>query len=179
MAAAANRGYWAELAGGGQVTEEVLDRHVAELQSQLREGANVEFNAMFMDRYLWNLQFGGKRLVPRKRASGAPIDGVVVSAGIPEFDEAVELVHTLNKDGFPYVAFKPGTVDQIRQVLRIAQAVEPVTVIMEVEGGSAGGHHSWESLDDLLVSTYAQVRDHRNVVLVAGGGIGTPERAAD
>ncbi|MDO5688356.1 MAG: DUF1729 domain-containing protein [Pseudoscardovia radai] len=179
VAAAANRGYWAELAGGGQVTEEVLDRHVAELQSQLREGASVEFNAMFMDRYLWNLQFGGKRLVPRKRASGAPIDGVVVSAGIPEFDEAVELVHTLNKDGFPYVAFKPGTVDQIRQVLRIAQAVEPVTVIMEVEGGSAGGHHSWESLDDLLVSTYAQVRDHRNVVLVAGGGIGTPQRAAD
>jgi fatty acid synthase len=179
VAAAANDGYWAELAGGGQVTAEVLDTHVAQLQQQLREGASVEFNAMFMDRYLWNLQFGGKRLVPRKRASGAPIDGVVVSAGIPEFDEAVKLVHTLNADGFPYVAFKPGTVDQIRQVLRIAQAVEPTHIIMEVEGGSAGGHHSWESLDDLLISTYAQVRDHRNVVLVAGGGIGTPDRAAD
>ena len=179
VAAAANDGYWAELAGGGQVTEDVLDTHVNELESQLREGASVEFNAMFMDRYLWNLQFGGKRLVPRKRASGAPIDGVVVSAGIPEFDEAVQLVRTLNKDGFPYVAFKPGTVDQIRQVLRIAAALEPTQIIMEVEGGSAGGHHSWESLDDLLISTYAQVRDHRNVVLVAGGGIGTPGRAAD
>ncbi len=179
VAAAANAGYWAELAGGGQVTASVFDRHVAELEEQLEEGRTVEFNAMFMDRYLWNLQFGSQRIVPKKRASGAPIDGVVVSAGIPEFDEAVELIRSLNAEGFPYVAFKPGTVEQIRQVIRIASAVAPVKVIIEVEGGSAGGHHSWESLDDLLLSTYAEVREQTNLVLVAGGGIGTPERGAD
>ena len=50
MAAAANAGYWAELAGGGQVTADVFDRHVAELEEQLDEGRTVEFNAMFMDR---------------------------------------------------------------------------------------------------------------------------------
>lgn len=179
VAAAANAGYWAELAGGGQVTEEVFDRHMDSLSKQLQEGATVEFNAMFMDRYLWNLQFGSKRIVPKKRASGAPIDGVVISAGIPELDEAKELVETLQADGFPYVAFKPGTVEQIRQVVRIAKAVKPETIIAQVEGGSAGGHHSWESLDDLLISTYAQVRECNNLVLVAGGGIGTPSRAAD
>ncbi|UQA87651.1 DUF1729 domain-containing protein [Gardnerella vaginalis] len=179
VAAAANAGYWAELAGGGQVTEEVFDRHMDSLSKQLQEGATVEFNAMFMDRYLWNLQFGSKRIVPKKRASGAPIDGVVISAGIPELDEAKELVKTLQADGFPYVAFKPGTVEQIRQVVRIAKAVKPATIIAQVEGGSAGGHHSWESLDDLLISTYAQVRECNNLVLVAGGGIGTPSRAAD
>ncbi|MEO9128797.1 type I polyketide synthase [Gardnerella vaginalis] len=179
VAAAANAGYWAELAGGGQVTEEVFDRHMDSLSKQLQEGATVEFNAMFMDRYLWNLQFGSKRIVPKKRASGAPIDGVVISAGIPELDEAKELVKTLQADGFPYVAFKPGTVEQIRQVVRIAKAVKPSTIIAQVEGGSAGGHHSWESLDDLLISTYAQVRECNNLVLVAGGGIGTPSRAAD
>ncbi|MFU0531211.1 fatty acid synthase subunit beta domain-containing protein [Gardnerella vaginalis] len=179
VAAAANAGYWAELAGGGQVTEEVFDRHMDSLSKQLQEGATVEFNAMFMDRYLWNLQFGSKRIVPKKRASGAPIDGVVISAGIPELDEAKELVETLQVDGFPYVAFKPGTVEQIRQVVRIAKAVKPATIIAQVEGGSAGGHHSWESLDDLLISTYAQVRECNNLVLVAGGGIGTPSRAAD
>lgn len=179
VAAAANAGYWAELAGGGQVTEEVFDRHMDSLSKQLQEGATVEFNAMFMDRYLWNLQFGSKRIVPKKRASGAPIDGVVISAGIPELDEAKELVETLQADGFPYVAFKPGTVEQIRQVVRIAKAVKPATIIAQVEGGSAGGHHSWESLDDLLISTYAQVRECNNLVLVAGGGIGTPARAAD
>lgn len=179
VAAAANAGYWAELAGGGQVTEEVFDRHMDSLSKQLQEGATVEFNAMFMDRYLWNLQFGSKRIVPKKRASGAPIDGVVISAGIPELDEAKELVETLQADGFPYVAFKPGTVEQIRQVVRIAKAVKPATIIAQVEGGSAGGHHSWESPDDLLISTYAQVRECNNLVLVAGGGIGTPSRAAD
>ncbi|MFU0566352.1 fatty acid synthase subunit beta domain-containing protein [Gardnerella vaginalis] len=179
VSAAANAGYWAELAGGGQVTEEVFDRHMDSLSKQLQEGATVEFNAMFMDRYLWNLQFGAKRIVPKKRASGAPIDGVVISAGIPELDEAKELVETLQADGFPYVAFKPGTMEQIRQVVRIAKAVKPATIIAQVEGGSAGGHHSWESLDDLLISTYAQVRECNNLVLVAGGGIGTPSRAAD
>lgn len=179
VAAAANAGYWAELAGGGQVTAEVFDRHVARLEELLEEGRTVEFNAMFMDRYLWNLQFGTSRIVPKKRASGTPIDGVVVSAGIPELDEAVELIKSLQADGLPYVSFKPGTVDQIRQVVRIAKAVAPTTILVQVEGGSAGGHHSWESLDDLLINTYAEVRACDNLVLVAGGGIGTPDRAAD
>ncbi|RSX50787.1 fatty-acid synthase [Bifidobacterium goeldii] len=179
VAAAANAGYWAELAGGGQVTADVFDRHVAELEDLLEEGRTVEFNAMFMDRYLWNLQFGSTRIVPKKRASGAPIDGVIVSAGIPEVDEAKALVASLVADGLPYVGFKPGTVEQIRQVVRIAKAVAPTPILMQVEGGAAGGHHSWESLDDLLTSTYAQVRACDNLVLVAGGGIGTPERAAD
>lgn len=179
VAAAANAGYWAEMAGGGQVTEAVFDKHMAELDELLDEGRAIEFNTMFMDRYLWNLQFGTQRIVSKKRASGAPIDGVIISAGIPEFDEAVELVKNLQADGFPYVGFKPGTVDQIQQVLRIAKAVAPTQILMEVEGGSAGGHHSWESLDDLLLATYGEIRQTENVVLVVGGGIGTPERASD
>lgn len=178
-AAAANAGYWAELAGGGQVTEEVFDQNVARLKELLDEGTSVEFNAMFMDRYLWNLQFGSKHIVPKARVSGAPIDGVIVSAGVPEVDEALTLISRLHEDGFPYVVFKPGTVAQIKQVLTIAKQAAESTIIMEVEGGSAGGHHSWESLDDLLISTYAQIRQMANVVLVAGGGIGTPDRAAD
>ena len=48
-----------------------------------------------------------------------------------------------------------------------------------VEGGRAGGHHSWEDLDDLLLDSYAMLRERSNVVLCVGGGIGTPERAAD
>ncbi|WEV63757.1 type I polyketide synthase [Bifidobacterium sp. ESL0732] len=179
VSAAANAGYWVEMAGGGQVTPAVFDRNVAALSKQLEEGRTIEFNAMFMDRYLWNMQFGPAGIVAKKRASGTPIDGVVISAGIPELDEAKQLVASLNEQGFPYVAFKPGTIDQIRQVVRIAKAVAPVSVIMEVEGGAAGGHHSWESLDVLLMDTYADVRACDNLVLVAGGGIGTPDRAAD
>ncbi|MGO1472427.1 MAG: fatty acid synthase subunit beta domain-containing protein [Flaviflexus sp.] len=178
VAAAANAGFWVEMGGGGQVTADVFAKNLAGLQEQLDEGRTAKFNAMFMDRYLWNLQFGGQRVVSKARESGAPLDGVVVSAGIPELDEAPELIETLQSEGFKYVAFKPGTVAQIRQSLSIARKVD-TTIILHVEDGHAGGHHSWENLDDLLRSTYAEIRRQENVILCVGGGIGTPERAAD
>ena len=86
VAAAANAGHWAELAGGGQVTEEIFEDRIAELTGLLEPGRAVQFNTLFLDPYLWKLQVGGKRLVQRARQSGAPIDGVVVSAGIPDLD---------------------------------------------------------------------------------------------
>ncbi|QIS11569.1 type I polyketide synthase [Nocardia arthritidis] len=179
VAAAANAGYWAELAGGGQVTEQILADRLVELRSLLEPGRAAQFNTLLLDPYLWNLHLGGKRLVQRARAAGAPIDGVVVSAGIPELDRAVALIEELSDAGIEHVAFKPGTVPQIREVLRIAREVPKRMVIVHIEGGRAGGHHSWEDLDDLLLETYAELRAQRNVVICAGGGIGTPERAAE
>ena len=179
VAAAANAGHWAELAGGGQVTEQIFADRVAELKTLLQPGREVQFNSLFLDPYLWKLQLGGKRLVQKARAAGAPFDGVVVTAGIPELDEAVALIEELTEVGIAHVAFKPGTVAQIRAVLRIADAVPDYPVIMHIEGGRAGGHHSWEDLDDLLLDTYAELRNRANVVVCVGGGIGTPERATE
>jgi len=179
VAAAANAGHWAELAGGGQVTEEVFENRIAELTGLLEPGRAVQFNTLFLDPYLWKLQVGGKRLVQRARQSGAPIDGVVVSAGVPELEEAVELIDELNSVGISHVVFKPGTVDQIKSVIKIAAEVPGKDVIVHIEGGRAGGHHSWEDLDDLLLSTYADLRKLPNITLCVGGGVGTPERAAE
>lgn len=179
VAAAANAGHWAELAGGGQVTEQIFTDRVAELQTLLEPGRAVQFNSLFLDPYLWKLQLGGKRLVQRARAAGAPIDGVIVTAGIPELDEAVALIEELGEAGISHVAFKPGTVAQIRSVIRIANEVPDYPVIVHIEGGKAGGHHSWEDLDDLLLTTYAELRARPNLVICVGGGIGTPERAAE
>lgn len=183
VAAAANAGHWAELAGGGQVTEEIFAGNVATLTQLLDPGVAVQFNAMFLDPYLWGMHFGTAKWVPKYRAQGAPIDGVVISAGVPEVDEATALVLSLAEQALPYVAFKPGAVRQIRQVLQIADALAeqaPETkIIIQIEGGVAGGHHSWESLDDLLITTYDEVRRRDNLVLVVGGGMGTPEIAAD
>ncbi|MDY6999242.1 MAG: DUF1729 domain-containing protein, partial [Actinomycetota bacterium] len=179
VAAAANAGHWAELAGGGQVTEEIFDARIAELTTLLEPGRAIQFNSLFLDPYLWKLQVGGKRLVQKARQSGAPIDGVVVTAGIPELEEAVELIEELNSVGIAHVVFKPGTVDQIKSVIKIANEVPDRDVIVHVEGGRAGGHHSWEDLDDLLLSTYGDLRKYRNITICVGGGIGTPERAAD
>ncbi|WP_461666364.1 fatty acid synthase subunit beta domain-containing protein [Gordonia sputi] len=179
VAAAANAGHWAELAGGGQVTEEIFARNVATLTDLLEPGREAQFNALFLDPYLWKLQLGGKRLVQKARAQGAPIDGVIVSAGIPELEDAVALVDEFVEAGLRFVAFKPGTVEQIRSVIRIAAEVPHHPVIVQIEGGRAGGHHSWEDLDDLLLSTYAELRVRDNVVICVGGGIGTPERASE
>ncbi len=179
VAAAANAGHWAELAGGGQVTEQIFADRVAELKTLLHPGRAVQFNSLFLDPYLWKLQLGGKRLVQKARSAGAPFDGVIVTAGIPELEEAVALIQELTEVGISHVAFKPGTVAQIRAVLRIADEVPDYPVIMHIEGGKAGGHHSWEDLDDLLLETYAELRKRANVVICVGGGIGTPERATE
>lgn len=178
VASAANAGFWAELAGGGQVTEEIFDDRIAELDTLLEPGSTYQFNSLFLDPYLWKLQLGGKRLVQRARAAGAPIDAVIVTAGIPELEEAVDLVEDLRSADIAHVVFKPGTVAQIRQVLTIARELAPHPVIVQIEGGRAGGHHSWEDLDDLVLATYADLRAQSNVVVCVGGGIGTPETAA-
>ncbi|MGW0179303.1 fatty acid synthase subunit beta domain-containing protein [Nocardia sp. NPDC003345] len=179
VAAAANAGHWAELAGGGQVTEDIFAERIEHLRARLEPGRAVQFNALFLDPYLWSLQLGGKRLLQKARAAGAPLDGVVISAGIPELEEAVALIAELAAAGITYIAFKPGTVAQIRAVARIANEVPRQPIIVHIEGGRAGGHHSWEDLDELLLETYAELRLRPNLVVCAGGGIGTPERAAD
>ena len=152
---------------------------IAELTTLLEPGRAIQFNSLFLDPYLWKLQVGGKRLVQKARQSGAPIDGVVVSAGIPDLEEAVELIDELNGIGISHVVFKPGTVEQIRSVIRIAAEAPTKPVIVHIEGGRAGGHHSWEDLDDLLLATYSELRSRSNITVCVGGGIGTPERAAE
>ncbi|KAB7790460.1 type I polyketide synthase [Bifidobacterium leontopitheci] len=184
VAAAANAGHWAELAGGGQVTKDIFFDHMSKLHEQLKPGMAVQFNAMFMNPTLWKLHFGVKRIVSKARAAGAPIDGVTISAGVPERDEAVSLVKRLNNEGFLYVSLKVGTAKQIRQVLGIAddlhadEATKTTRIILQVEDGRGGGHHSWESLDAMLLGQYAAIRRRPNIVLAVGGGFGTPDKAA-
>lgn len=178
VAAAANAGFWAELAGGGQVSEAIFTDRMAELDRLLEPGRTFQFNSLFLDPYLWKLQLGGQRLVQKARATGSAIDSVVVTAGVPEREDAVALVSELRDAGIELVVFKPGTVAQVKAVLAIAKDVAPHPVIVQIEGGKAGGHHSWEDLDELLVSTYADLRAHDNVVVCVGGGVGTPDVAS-
>lgn len=178
VAAAANGGHWAELAGGGQYSEEVFTKNRRELQRLLKPGHTAAFNTMFFDRFMWNLQFGVNKIVPKARKAGAPINAVTIAAGIPELEEAGTLMEELRADGFTHVCLKPGTVDHIHQVLTIARTYTDFTWILQVEDGHSGGHHSWEDLDHLLLETYADIRRTPNVVLAVGGGIGRPEVAA-
>ena len=177
VAAAANAGFTAELAGGGQVNEAIFSARMDELAEALQPGVEVTFNALYMDRYLWNLHFGEHKLVQKARKSGAPIAGVTISAGIPDVDEAVALLDGFASVGMRLNAFKPGTAAQVDRVLAIADAAPQHDVFVHLEGGKAGGHHSWEDLDALLLATYAKMRARANVIICVGGGIADEARS--
>ena len=179
VAAAANAGHWAELAGGGQHTDDILKENLHTLGRMLQPGVNAQFNALYLAASQWRRQIEGPNSILRARAAGAPINGVVISAGIPPVEEAKELVAKLHAKNIPWVAFKPGTSAQVEEVLRIADALTETTIIMQLEGSAAGGHHSLEGLDEVLVATYARIRERDNVLLTVGGGIGTPARGAE
>ncbi|TVU83015.1 DUF1729 domain-containing protein [Corynebacterium aurimucosum] len=179
VAAAANAGHWAELAGGGQHTDDILQENLHNLGRLLQPGVNVQFNALYLAASQWRRQIEGPNSILRARAAGAPINGVVISAGIPPVEEAKELVEKLHAANIPWVAFKPGTSAQVEEVLCIADALTETTLIMQLEGSAAGGHHSLEGLDDVLVATYARIRERDNILLAVGGGIGTPARGAE
>ncbi len=177
VAAAANAGFTAELAGGGQVTERIFDLRMAELKEALNPGVEVTFNALFMDRYLWGLHFGSEKLVQKARKAGLPIGGVTISAGIPDVDEGVRLLDEFADLGMRLNAFKPGTAKQVDQVLAIADAAPHHAVFLHLEGGKAGGHHSWEDLEDLLLTCYDKIRQRPHVILCVGGGVADEARA--
>lgn len=178
VAAAANGGHIAELAGGGQVSAAILSERLDELGELLDTGQEVVFNALHLDPYLWGLHLGRDRLVQKARREGAPICGVTISAGIPDRDDAVALIDDLVADGMWCNAFKPGDEAGVRKVLEIADGT-PHRIWLHLEGGLAGGHHAWSDLEQVLIATYDEVRRRPNVALAVGGGVGTPERAAE
>lgn len=172
---AAKEGYIVEWAGGGQVTEDLFRARLKRIQDGIPSGTGIVINLLYLDSYLWNLHVP---LVKKCKSEGFPIEGVTVSAGIPDTEEAVKLLNELTSLGIWLNSFKPGTVEQIQKVLKIADKVPHLTLMMQIEGGAAGGHHSWEELEDLVQSTYASIRKRSNVILAVGGGIGSPEDAA-
>lgn len=179
VAAAANDGFTAELAGAGQADATTFARRIAELRELLEPGAEVTFNTLLLDRHLWDLHIQRDDLVLAARRAGAPLAGLTVSAGIPDVEESIALLDRLAAHGMVRNAFKPGTAEQVRQLLDLADAAPYHTIIVHLEGGKAGGHHSWEDLDELLLETYHELRRRPNVLLCVGGGIATPERATD
>mgnify|MGYP000391830234 CR=1 FL=1 len=179
VAAAANQGFTAELAGGGQVTEEMFWQRMKELRESLEPGREIVFNTMYLDPYLWGLHIKKSALVQKARKAGYPICGVTISAGLPEVDEAVKWLDEFKSLGMWLNAFKPGTVAQVKHVVKIAKAAPHHTIFVHLEGGKAGGHHSWEDLDQLLLDAYHTLRSTPNIILCVGGGIGSEERASE
>ncbi|WP_372366216.1 fatty acid synthase subunit beta domain-containing protein [Candidatus Uabimicrobium sp. HlEnr_7] len=179
IVATANAGYLAELAGGGQVTEEMFRKRMDEIVETLDPSQGVVLNTLYLDPYLWNLQVSGQGLLFKLKEEGYPFIGITISAGLPPVEEAVTLLDKLHDSGMFLNAFKAGTDEQIKHILAIAALRPQYTICMHVEGGLAGGHHGWYDVRHVLLKNYQRIREQENVLVLAGGGIREEQDAID
>lgn len=106
------------------------------------------------------------------RREVVPIEGFCVAAGIPSTEKAVHIIEGLKIAGIKHVAFKPGSIDGIRQVVNIAATNPDYPIILQWTGRRAGGHHSCEDFHQPVLATYGSIRQHSNIILVGGSGFG-------
>ncbi|KAG8716660.1 3-oxoacyl-[acyl-carrier-protein] synthase [Ceratobasidium sp. 394] len=169
VSAVLRAGYHVELAGGGHYNAAALRAKVAEIQAQIPAGVGLTLNALYINQRQFGFQFP---LWQEMRREGLPIEGFCVAAGIPSTEKAKEIIDALRAAGIRHVAFKPGSVDGIRQVVNIASQHPDFPVILQWTGGRAGGHHSCEDFHQPVLQTYGAIRQQANIALVAGSGFG-------
>lgn len=167
-----NAGYHIELAGGGHYNAAALRSKVAEISSRTQAGVGITLNALYINQRQFGFQFP---LWQEMRREGLPIEGFCVAAGIPSTEKANEIISALHSAGIKHIAFKPGSVEGIRQVVNIASANPHYPIILQWTGGRAGGHHSCEDHHQPIISTYSSIRQQRNISLIVGGGFGGGE----
>ena len=169
VAATMNAGYHIELAGGGYYNAKSMTTAISNIEKALPPGRGLTVNLIYVNprAMAWQIPLIGKL-----RADGVPIEGLTIGAGVPSIEVANEYIETL---GIKHIAFKPGSVDAIQQVINIATANPKFPVIMQWTGGRGGGHHSFEDFHQPILQMYGRIRKCDNIVLVAGSGFGGSE----
>ncbi|KAI8973281.1 fatty acid synthase [Mycotypha africana] len=169
VSAVMNAGYHIELAGGGHFNERVLREKVDKIMALTHPGVGISLNIIFLNVRQWGFQYP---LIQVMRKEGLPMEGLCIAAGVPSLDNANEIIANLQAAGIRHIAFKPGSVESIRQVVAIAAANPTMPIILQWTGGRAGGHHGFEDVHQPILETYAAIRRQSNIVLVAGSGFG-------
>jgi fatty acid synthase subunit alpha len=172
VSAVLDAGFHIELAGGGHYNAAALRSKVAEIQKKIPDGVGITLNSLYINPRQFTFQFP---LWQEMRKEGLPIEGFCIAAGIPSTEKAVEIIDGLKSAGIKHVAFKPGSVDGIRQVVNIAASNPDFPIIMQWTGGRAGGHHSFEDFHQPILATYRSIRQHSNISLVGGSGFGSAD----
>ncbi|RDK41573.1 beta subunit of fatty acid synthase [Aspergillus phoenicis ATCC 13157] len=166
VSATMNAGYHIELAGGGYYSKGALEEAINKIVQNGIPGRGVTCNIIYAspNSVRWQIP-----LLQELRAKGVPIDGMTIGAGVPSVDVANEYVETL---GLKHIAFKPGSVEAIQQVIDIARENKSFPIILQWTGGRGGGHHSYEDFHAPILEMYGRIRACKNIVLVAGSGFG-------
>jgi fatty acid synthase subunit beta len=169
VAATMNAGYHVELAGGGYYNAKTMTEAISKIEKACPPGRGITINLIYVNPRAMQWQIP---LIGRLRADGVPIEGLTIGAGVPSIEVANEYIETL---GIKHIAFKPGSVDAIQQVINIAKANPKFPIIMQWTGGRGGGHHSFEDFHQPILQMYSRIRKYDNIVLVAGSGFGGAE----
>lgn len=169
VAATMNAGFHIELAGGGYYNAKTMTEAITKIEKAIPPGRGITVNLIYVNprAMAWQIP-----LIGRLRAEGVPIEGLTIGAGVPSIEVANEYIETL---GIKHIAFKPGSVDAIQQVINIAKANPKFPIICQWTGGRGGGHHSFEDFHQPVLQMYSRIRKQDNIVLVAGSGFGGSE----
>ena len=169
VAATINAGYHIELAGGGYYNAKSMTAAVNKIEKAIPPGRGITANLIYVNPRAMNWQIP---LLAQLRADGVPIEGLTIGAGVPSIEVAQEYIDTL---GIKHIAFKPGSMDAIQQVINIAKANPKFPVLLQWTGGRGGGHHSFEDFHQPILQMYGRLRKCNNIILVAGSGFGGSE----
>ena len=172
VSAILSTGFHVELAGGGHYSPDAVRAKVTKIQGKIPPGVGITLNSLCL-----NLRQSAFQLPlwQQMRKEGLPIEGFCVAAGIPSTEKAAEIIEGLAGAGIKHVAFKPGSIEGIRQVVNIAAANPSFPIILQWTGGRAGGHHSYEDFHQPILATYRSIRQHANISLIPGSGFGTAD----
>jgi fatty acid synthase subunit alpha, fungi type len=162
---AISAGFHVEL--GGHYSPDAIRAKVSQFQSQIPAGVSITLTSLHINPRQFTFQLP---LWQGMRKEGLPIEGFCVAAGIPSTEKAVEIIDRLRQVGIKHVAFKPGSVEGIRQVVSIAATNPNFPIILQWTGVRAAGHHSYEDFHQPILATYSSIRQHSNISLIAGFG---------
>lgn len=166
VAATMSAGYQIELAGGGYYSAKTMTEALTKIEKAIPSGRGITVNLIYVNprAMAWQIP-----LIGQLRADGVPIEGLTIGAGVPSIEVANEYIETL---GIKHIAFKPGSVEAIQQVINVAKANPHFPVILQWTGGRGGGHHSFEDFHQPILQMYGRIRRCDNLILVAGSGFG-------
>lgn len=166
VAATMSAGYQIELAGGGYYNAKTMTEALTKIERAIPSGRGITVNLIYVNprAMAWQIP-----LIGQLRADGVPIEGLTIGAGVPSIEVANEYIETL---GIKHIAFKPGSVEAIQQVINVAKANSHFPVILQWTGGRGGGHHSFEDFHQPILQMYGRIRRCKNLILVAGSGFG-------
>ena len=166
VAATMNAGYHIELAGGGYYNAKTMTEALNKIEKATPAGRGITINLIYVNPRAMQWQIP---LIAQLRSEGVPIEGLTIGAGVPSIEVANEYIETL---GIKHIAFKPGSMEAIQQVINVAKANPTFPVMLQWTGGRGGGHHSFEDFHQPILQMYGRIRRCPNIILVAGSGFG-------